>query len=68
MKVTHVRLAGMNSLTLKTLETKKFHRFWTSTAKVSKGHVQHHMTLSFKVILKGHAFVTTVGVGEQCLI
>ena len=49
----------MNSVTQKTLETKKIHRSWTSTAKVSKGHVQHHMTLSFKVIRKGHAFVTS---------
>ena len=28
------------------------------TAKISKGHVQHHVTLGFKVIRKGHAFVT----------
>ena len=31
----------------------------TNTAKVSKGHVQHHVTLSFKVIRGGHAFVTS---------
>ena len=49
----------MDSLTKKTLETKNIHRFWTSTAKVSKGHVQHHVTLSLKVIRKGHAFMTS---------
>ena len=49
----------MDFLTQKTLETKKIYRFWTSTVKVSKGHVQHHVTLSFKVICKGHAFVTS---------
>ena len=59
VKVTHLRLVGINSLTQDTLETKKFHRFWTSTAKVSKNHVQHHMTLSFKVNRENHAFVTS---------
>ena len=48
-----------DSLTQKTLETKKNHRSRTNTAKVSEGHVQHHVTLSFKVIRKGHAFVTS---------
>ena len=59
VKVTFLWPVGMCSLTQKTLETKKFHRSRTNTARVSKDHVQHHVTLSFKVIRKGHAFVTS---------
>ena len=49
----------MDSLTHKTAETKKIHQDSTNTAKVSKGHVQHHVTLRFKVICEGHAFETS---------
>ena len=60
VKVTHLWLVGMDSLTRKPLETKtKFNRFRTNTAKVSEVHVQNHVTLRFKVIREGHAFVTS---------
>ena len=60
VKITHFWLVGMNSVTQKTLETKKKSIvLGQAQPKLVEVAVQHHMTLSFKVIRKGHAFVTS---------
>ena len=59
--IIHTRIHTVKRLWLhcyaKKTSEKKCHHSRTNTAKVSKGQVKHHETLSFKVIPKGHAFV-----------